>query len=322
MTHYVSSIASSWHPGDRLALIRTFVRPIVEYMAGLFFWIALEAAALSRRRLLNRVAANTVADALQRSTEFGPFWTGLQTIWVLWMRFIMGSRSAPPSAPGLTGIEEPAIRFTELGVLLWNQLRGITSVPGLPTALNRIGIKFWGTEPPGSSAAWKERLRKERIARLQKIYGPCAERVTVDARSSSGVDRVFSVRCADLCMSLLRWRQGKWGFKRFMLCVCGVAYNFGHFRSCEQVDPRVSAVGLERLLTATHLNERYIRQLLTIWEAQLAATEGQTADESQLRPSTKKRPRPPPKSRRPEPSKDPPRPTRMTRSSAASQAAS
>lgn len=204
----------------------------------------------------------------------------------------------------------------------WNQLRGITSVPGLPTALNRIGIKFWGTEPPGSSAAWKERLRKERIARLQKIYGPCAERVTVDARSSSGVDRVFSVRCADLCMSLLRWRQGKWGFKRFMLCVCGVAYNFGHFRSCEQVDPRVSAVGLERLLTATHLNERYIRQLLTIWEAQLAATEGQTADESQLRPSTKKRPRPPPKSRRPEPSKDPPRPTRMTRSSAASQAAS
>ena len=322
MTHYVSSIASSWHPRDRLTLIRTFVRPIVEYMAGLFFWIALEAAALSRKRLLNRVAANTVADALQRSAEYGPYWAGLQAIWTLWMRFIMGSRTAPPSAPGLTGIEEPATRFTELGVLLWNQLRGITSVPGLPTALNRIGIKFWGTEPPGSHAAWKERLRKERIARLQKIYGPCAERVTADARSASGVDRVFSVRCADLCMSLLRWRQGKWGFKRFMLCVCGAAYNFGHFRSCARVIPSVTAVGVERLFTGAHLDEPYMKRILQGWEDQLAATEGQTADESQLRPSTKKHPRPTPKSRRPEPSKDPPQDARMTRSSAALHAAS
>ena len=42
----------------------------------------------------------------------------------------------------------------------------------------------------------------------------------------------------------------------------------------------MTAVGLERLLLAPRLDEARMKNILETWEAQLAATEGQTADES------------------------------------------
>ena len=288
-TNFVRAVASSWHPGHRLTVVRTFLRPVIEYMGGLFFWTTLLDTGITRAARCRRATFGTWSTLFQKKeNRYGDAWRELDAIWKTWMTFVLGTRQARPSAASMTGIEPPSLRFVELGLLLWAQLRNIPAAPGLEGALRTLRIAHWERPAEVNVTEIKNSIRRKRVGRLETRYGMCAAKITAPQRTASGVDRVFHVLDKALCTALLRWREARWGYKRFTRCVCGADFHFAHFRSCDKVEPTVTAAGVERYLSESNIPERNLASLFTQWETQLEAVPGQAPDTSQHQPSSKK----------------------------------
>lgn len=286
---HMMALASTWHPGHRLALVRTYLRPVCEYMAGLFFWTCVKELGLSAKQLAARISRGTLGKLLLDKSRFAPQWKALEEVWSTWLQFVVGSKRAGPGVASMTALERPTVRFMELGVLQWNLLAQQKHCPWLPGALRKLGIAHWAKSKPGPPTEWKRKLHTARRDRLLNAMGDCAGRIESEARTKTGMDRVFTVKDKTLCTSLIRWRQGTWGYKRYTLCVCGAAFNLSHFKGCSQVSPPPSAFGLERHLKADVIPEARLKEVLASWEQQLAETPDQRADESQFRPSQKQK---------------------------------
>lgn len=286
-------LAKSWHPGRRLALVRSFLCSRLEYMAGLFFWIAATDANLSPRTSRKSVIA--IARHLRADKTWAPVWKDLDQEWGRWSKFILGGSfvgGGHSRAPTVHGIEPPSRRFVELGVLLRKQLLTLKKkMPIMQGTTEALGMHRWGKlkrmEERGPLNAL---LKREKVVRLIAGYGELGKRISVEARSPSGTDRIFQVKCPALCTALIKWRQGTWGFRRYTKCVCGREYYFGHWLKCASVSPKVREREIEGLLEAPSIPEAVIRGKLERWEIQLADTPGQEEEVSRLTVHTRPTP--------------------------------
>ena len=292
---YMKTLAQTWHPGHRLALVRTYLRPVTEYMAGLFFWSSLKGLADDTGRTTKQLAGfskrGTLPNLLLEDSRYAAQWKALDELAKEWLQFVVASQRAGPSVASMTAIERPTVRYQDLGVLQWNALAQFkeNEAPGLPAAMRAMGMTHWAKEKPASPPEWKRKLLLERRRRLQNDMGDCASRIEHEARTQTGLDRVFTLKDAGLCTSLIRWRQGTWGYKRYTLCVCGAPFDLRHFKACQSVQPPPSAFGIERHLKAKKIPEARLKDVLDKWEQQLSAVPNQAADDSQYRASSKRK---------------------------------
>lgn len=75
-------LAKSWHPGRRLALVRSFLCSRLEYMTGLFFWIAATDANLSSRTSRKSIVA--IAGHLKKCAKWATVWKAFDQEWQQW----------------------------------------------------------------------------------------------------------------------------------------------------------------------------------------------------------------------------------------------
>lgn len=295
-------LAPKWHPGRRLALVRSFLRSKLEYMAGLFFWIAAadefelgtprERRAVPPRPSVRRKNLVGLSDRLRRNEKWGAIWRRLDAEWAKWSAFILSGNKerVKKCDPGIHGLEKLSCRFAELGLLMRRQLNSMNDVPGLTDAIQTLRMKEWGNLNRHETTALPTLLKQERVARLSQSYGQLMRRVLPAARTPAGADKIFFVSSPDLCLSLIRWRQGVWGFGRFTLCVCGAHFTFYHFKKCAAVQLRVSDNRIEPLIEARKIDETAIATRFEAWEAELTAVAGQRRDTSGLTTHTRETP--------------------------------
>ena len=285
-------LAKSWHPGRRLALVRSFIVPRTEYMAGVFFWCLLATA--TSPSTPNRKKICLLAAALKKHVKWGKVLKILDEEWTKWSAFILGGGGLPGlkwRAPAIHGLETPSCRFVELGILLRKHLEPLKGkIPGLNDAMTGLSMDKWGKLKRKEKEQLKTNMKKDKVIRLSTSYGPLGKRITSSARSPFGVDKVFQVSCARLCTSLIRWRQGTWGFRRFTVCVCGRPYYFGHWKKCEAVVPRVMENEIENMLASRERDENALNEKLERWEQQLAAAPGQAEERSRFTAHTRPQP--------------------------------
>ena len=271
LLNYVNSVTATWHPRAKLELVRTLVRPRLEYMAGLFFWAtALTSPPIRAKR---STTVTQIAPALREGVTYGPVWKALDAISDDMSRFALGLRTNQDwkLASSMLGLERPSIRFQELGHLAKQHLLRMKGVPAMNDAMQRLGMLHWKARPRLSIPMLQTELRKAKLSRLQNHYGKRGKLITDKARTPGGTDHALSLKSAQTTRAMIAWRRDVWGYGRYERCVCGAPYHYHHFVKCPSIVPPVSAALLDQKLEQVPLQEYRIAALFLLWDTQLEA---------------------------------------------------
>lgn len=293
LLRYMRGVAATWHPRSRVLLVRTFLLPRLEYMAGLFVWACFRcgdapgaegASVVPRDAYGHRwTSMNQLADRL-RAGPYGPTWAKLDALSVEMNEFAVGlpknNVRDRKLAQSMMGFEAPSVRFQELARLARQHLARMKNVAGLQAAMRSAGMYRWAIPQRQSQDTVRSELRKHRLTRLQQTshYGSRAGSITAEARTKSGMDRAFLLKGITTCQAMIAWRRGAWGHGRYNRCVCGQDYTFYHFISCPAIEPRVQAMQMELKIEQERLPEARIAELFSLWDQQLEAANAPPPD--------------------------------------------